>query len=239
MYLASRLVAFSPDGSKVLTGSDDNTARLWSASDGSPIGQPMKHSNWVRAVAFSPDGSKVLTGSSDNTARLWSASDGSPIGQPMKHSDWVLAVAFSPDGSKALTGSSDNTARLWSAADGSPIGQPMKHSGWVLAVAFSPDGSKVLIATLWWLHVAEAADFGKPVANALFPIPFLAMQPSDKAGARVRVAAAPTGDSAQILDLEPGNPDAEPLQGDAAQLRVWEQKLGLHITEAGTIEAVR
>jgi WD40 repeat protein len=59
-------VAFSPDGSKVLTGSDDNTARLWSAADGSPIGQPLKHEGSVFAVAFSPDGSKVMT-----STNLW------------------------------------------------------------------------------------------------------------------------------------------------------------------------
>lgn len=54
---------FSPDGSKILTGGDDRTARLWSAQDGTPIGQPMRHNNSVGTLAFSPDGRKVLTGS--------------------------------------------------------------------------------------------------------------------------------------------------------------------------------
>ena len=66
-------VAFSPDGKTVLTGGEDNTARLWNAADGTPIGQPLQHQDIVRAVAFSPDGKTVLTGSEDETARLWHA----------------------------------------------------------------------------------------------------------------------------------------------------------------------
>ena len=52
-------MAFSPDGKTVLTGSDDKTARLWDASTGQPIGQPLTHQDAVRAVAFSPDGKTV------------------------------------------------------------------------------------------------------------------------------------------------------------------------------------
>jgi len=235
-----RTVAFSPDGSRILTGSDDNSARLWSASDGSPMGQPLKHSGSVHAVAFSPDSSRVFTGSDDNTAHLWSTSDGAPVGQSMKHSSLVRAVAFSPDGQKVLTSSDDNTIRLWSTSDGSPIGQPLKHSDWVRVVAFSPDGQKVLTLTRWWIHVVDASDFGRPIIDTLLPAPFMAFQPSDSTGARLRVAVAPTGDSVRILELEPGRPASEPLEGDPAHLlEEWQRKLGLRITEAGAIEAVR
>jgi hypothetical protein len=79
-------VAFSPDGKAVLTGSRDNTARLWEAATGRPIGQPMPHDAELHAVAFSPDGKAVLTGSADvalgnGKARLWQvppAVEGSP-----------------------------------------------------------------------------------------------------------------------------------------------------------------
>jgi len=64
-------VAFSPDGSTVLTGSYDYTARLWDARTGQARGEPLKHDGFVFSVAFSPDGSTVLTGSDDSTARLW------------------------------------------------------------------------------------------------------------------------------------------------------------------------
>jgi tetratricopeptide (TPR) repeat protein len=68
-------VAFGPDGQTVLTGSYDNTARLWEVATGRPLGPPMTHQAGVSAVAFGPDGQTVLTGSYDNTARLWDVSE--------------------------------------------------------------------------------------------------------------------------------------------------------------------
>jgi tetratricopeptide (TPR) repeat protein len=63
--------AFSPDGTRVLTGSEDNTARLWDAATGTPLAAPLRHDGDVVAVAFSRDGTRVLTASEDKTARLW------------------------------------------------------------------------------------------------------------------------------------------------------------------------
>ncbi|MCA1851460.1 MAG: hypothetical protein LC647_03435 [Beggiatoa sp.] len=54
------VVAFSPEGDRVLTGSED-TARLWDARSGKPLGEPLRHDGLVRAVAFSPDGGTVYT----------------------------------------------------------------------------------------------------------------------------------------------------------------------------------
>src|SRR4029077_14165622 len=65
-------VAFSPDGTRILTGSVDNTARLWDAATGTAVATLAGHTDAVRAVALSPDGTRVLTGSGDSTARLWS-----------------------------------------------------------------------------------------------------------------------------------------------------------------------
>ena len=64
-------VAFSPDGTRVLTGSGDIMARLWDAASGKVVASLAGHTDSVTAVAFSPDGTRVLTGSQDNTARLW------------------------------------------------------------------------------------------------------------------------------------------------------------------------
>src|SRR5262249_22118442 len=95
------------------TGSEDSTARLWTAQPGKPIGPTLHHQGQIMALAFSPDGQTVLTGSVDNTARLWAVGTGKPIGPALQHQGRVLAVAFSPDGKAVLTGSDDNTARLW------------------------------------------------------------------------------------------------------------------------------
>jgi hypothetical protein len=106
-------VALSPDGARLTTASRDNSARLWDASTGQPMGPPMWHDWSVAAIAFSPDGTKIATASGDKTARLWDAASGRPLGSSMKHDGSVLAVVFSPDGTKIATASEDNTARLW------------------------------------------------------------------------------------------------------------------------------
>ena len=56
---------------RVVTASEDNTARLWDAATGKAIGEPMKHDGRVYSAQFSPDGQRVVTASEDKTARLW------------------------------------------------------------------------------------------------------------------------------------------------------------------------
>jgi WD40 repeat protein len=137
-------VAFSPDGKTIVSGSSDNTIRLWDTS-GKPIGQPFKgHESYVRSVAFSPDGKTIVSGGMDDTIRLWDTS-GKPIGLPFKGHDYsVTSVAFSPDGKTIVSGSDDSTIRLWDTS-GKPIGQPFKgHDYSVTSVAFSPDGKTIV-----------------------------------------------------------------------------------------------
>ena len=71
-------VAFSPDGSRIVSGSWDNSLRLWDAASGKPIGPPLQgHTDSVVSVAFSPDGRRIVSGSADNSLRLWDAANGS------------------------------------------------------------------------------------------------------------------------------------------------------------------
>ncbi len=65
--------SFSPDGKRVVTASEDKTARVWDADTGKPMGEPMTHGGRVDSASFSPDGERVVTASSDKMARVWNA----------------------------------------------------------------------------------------------------------------------------------------------------------------------
>ncbi len=134
------VVAFSPNGSMLATGSDDKTARIWDGQTGIEL-QRLEHDGSVMAVAFSPDGSKLATASDDNNARIWDVLTGNEL-QRLEHDGLVRVVAFSPDGSKLATASDDNNARIWDVLTGNEL-QKLKHNDPVWTVAFNSDGNKL------------------------------------------------------------------------------------------------
>ncbi|KAJ7210182.1 WD40-repeat-containing domain protein [Mycena pura] len=142
-------IAFSPNGRQMISGSDDETIRIWDTVTGAQVGEPLKgHNSWVRAVAFSPDGRNIASGANDQTIRIWDSESGVGVGKPLTgHSDTVCSVAFSPDGRKILSGSFDQTMRIWDSETGALLAEPFKHSSPVYSVAFSPDGQQIVSAS--------------------------------------------------------------------------------------------
>ncbi|KAG2065808.1 WD40 repeat-like protein, partial [Suillus decipiens] len=70
-------VSFSPDGTRIVSCSQDSTVRVWDAATGLPLGEPFRgHTDSVRSVSFSPDGSRIVSGSRDSTVRMWDAAMG-------------------------------------------------------------------------------------------------------------------------------------------------------------------
>ena len=80
-------VSFSPDGSRIVSGSVDKTVRVWDAVTGEVINTLTGHSDRVWSVSFSPDGSRIVSGSYDNTVRVWDAVTGEAINTPTGHRD--------------------------------------------------------------------------------------------------------------------------------------------------------
>ncbi|CAE6399147.1 unnamed protein product [Rhizoctonia solani] len=138
-------VEISPDGTRVVSGSYDNTIRVWDVERGATIAGPLKgHTSWVRSVAFSPDGSQIVSCSFDRAIRIWDARSGTIIGNPYEgHTDYIYSVAFSPRGTYIVSGGRDNTVRLWDVRTGGQVEQFEDHANWVSSVVFSPGGQYV------------------------------------------------------------------------------------------------
>jgi WD40 repeat protein len=107
--------AYSPDGSKVVTASEDGTARVFRVRDGSLLAS-LRHGGSVTDATFSSDGRWIVTSSRDKTARLWTAS-GRPI-RTFRHDGAVLDVALSPDSKTLVTLADDATLHVWSLTGG-------------------------------------------------------------------------------------------------------------------------
>jgi hypothetical protein len=131
-------VAYARDGRIALTGSDDQTARLWDIVTAKEIRRFEGHSASVQSVAISADSRFAVTGSSDTTARLWNTATGAEV-RRFKHATSVTSVAFSPDGKLVLTGSQDGKARLWDVETSDTSRAFEGHVSSITAVAFSPD----------------------------------------------------------------------------------------------------
>ncbi|KAF8599218.1 WD40 repeat-like protein [Ceratobasidium sp. AG-I] len=161
-------VAYSTDGARIVSGSDDKTIRVWDAHTGTMIGTPLKghtgagHTDTVWSVAYSTDGARIVSGSWDNTIRVWDAHTSTMIGMPLEsHTGAVLSVAYSTDGAHIVSGSSDNTIRV--ANSGHIFNDPC-HA-WVLRKDgyMTDNGSKLVM----WVPSEVRATLLRPQNTAV------------------------------------------------------------------------
>ncbi|KAF5340209.1 hypothetical protein D9611_007898 [Ephemerocybe angulata] len=136
-------VAFSWDGRRIVSGSEDKTVRVWNALTGEVQNVLEGHSNNVTSVAFSPNGKDIVSGSYDTTVRVWDAVAGKVKKVLEGHSKLVRSVDFSADGTRVVSGSNDGTVRIWDVSTGESQHVLKGHTNDVCSAVFSADGSKV------------------------------------------------------------------------------------------------
>ena len=157
-------LAFSFDGTFLVSGSNDKTVNLWDIQTGGVIKTFSGHTKFVWSVSISLDYNMIASGSQDHTIQLWDAQTGECHCVIEGHSDDVNSVNFSPTDPKLLiSASDDNTVRQWSV-DGQQIGSAYEGNH----VSFSSDGTHFIS---WMETVAriQDSDSGAVVAELKSP----------------------------------------------------------------------
>ena len=112
---ALRALAVTPDGTKLVSGGDDHTVRIWDLASGRLQRTLRGHADSVRAVAVTPDGRRIISGGTYDVVRVWDLESGkfmhSIAGQAGYRA--VHAVAVTPDGNKVIWAGAGATLQVW------------------------------------------------------------------------------------------------------------------------------
>jgi WD40 repeat protein len=111
---------FSRNGDRIVTASDDGTARIWNAVTGRELHRLDHGGKWVRATAISPDGTLVATSALDDKVCIWQMETGKRVHALQGHGTlggW-RALQFSPDGTVLYSWGDGNDLRVWDVATG-------------------------------------------------------------------------------------------------------------------------
>jgi len=236
-------VVFSPDGSRIASGSWDKTVRIWDVQTGRQTQKHDGHEGGVVSVVFSSDGQWIASGSTDRAIRIWDSKTGQLVGLSLKgNMNFVNSLCFSPDTFQLISSSYDYTIRIWSALakwqkpaqqittihlSRHPVSSPMgrislEGNPSVISACCSPDGSLYAASTLdghisiWNMN----RELLWETNTSIHPIHFLRYSDTKL------VLSAPDG-STSSWNLLDGKPDGAITHGRQLDASVLHRSIGL------------
>ena len=143
-------VAFSPDGGRLTSGSDE-MVRIWNTATGELEDELYGHTKRVWSVTFSHNGHLIVSGSEDATVRIWNVATCETRYTLRGHTSDVTSVAISRNDEFVVSGSDDRMVRMWDIETGELLHELKGHAYKVMSVAVSPDCQ----------HIASGSDHGE------------------------------------------------------------------------------
>ena len=128
---------FSFDDRYLLTGSEDQTAKLSDLAAGVPVMAPMKCGGVVRKVSVSPDGSRIATMLDDGSVLFWNALDGRQLEFDLREDAPFNDFLWSRSGLRVTTISQGGHATMWTMRRGTRFGELISQEGPVICAAIS------------------------------------------------------------------------------------------------------
>jgi WD40 repeat protein len=145
-----KAVAFSADGRRLASASEDGTAKVWDVATETLLATCRGHTGYVNSVAFHPDGTQLVTAGKDGTVRSWDIATGAETRRMTAHGSSVTCVAISPDGRWMATANENRERRnvsteikIWNPNTGELLQTMTGHTNSIWHLAFSPDGDRL------------------------------------------------------------------------------------------------
>jgi WD40 repeat protein/nucleoside phosphorylase len=139
--------AVSCDGGRVVSGSGDNTLRIWDLDSGRVLSTLVGHAQPVMSCAITPDGRRAVSASRDRTLKVWDLDTARVIFTLQGHTRPVTSCAVTPDGRCVISTSGDNTLKVWDLETGRMRATLEGHTSAVWSCAITPDGRRVVSAS--------------------------------------------------------------------------------------------
>ena len=164
------VLAFSPDGKMIASGSEDKTVQLWDIEKDKKLATLEAHEGWITALAFSADGKTLASGDADKVIKLWDVDTCKERATLLGHKNTISTLTFVPEGKSQYSGclasgSDDGTIRFWDSKNGKElVTLTSGHTESVKAVAFSEDDLNLTVAAanstvgVWSLQTKHEID---------------------------------------------------------------------------------
>lgn len=158
-----RSISFSPDGSKILSGSYDSL-KIWDSQTARLVLDIPAYTSWNSSSLFALGGNAVVADCKDNSIKLCNTQDGSIIREFLGHNGQIMSLDVLPDGQFMVSASDDRIVKLWNIKTGELI-REFSHPSSICAIACSPDGKYVATSStgdqmirLWKLESGKEVD---------------------------------------------------------------------------------